>query len=350
MELRHLGIKLALDFGLILLGMREQFINRQLAVFIQAEFLQALVQFFEIWGPAVPSGDVFHEADAFAFDGIGNDDVWLAASGLGFFEGLDHLLHVVAVDGEDFPSETAVFVFERLDVHYVFDPAVNLQAIAVDDANQVVELEMAGFHGGFPDLAFLLLAVAHDAEDPVILLVQLSGERDADGDAQALAERSGGDFHARQFEPVRVSLIGRVELAEERDVFFRAEAGEGQAKIETRRLVAGGPDDAIAVGPIGILGIVIGHAQVERGGDVHDGERATSVPGSCGAKGNQVVAAHQVGLLLQFVNRVRTQNFAGGRILDRHGVAPWRALRIGQDEKPRISLHFERSGACRRGL
>ena len=34
------------------------------------------------------------------------------------------------------------------------------------------------------------------------------------------------------------------------------------------------PDDAIAVGPVGILGIVIGYAKVERGGDVHDGERA----------------------------------------------------------------------------
>ena len=259
----------------------------------------------------MPSGNVFHEADAFALDGVGDDDGRLAGASLCLFKRFDDLLHVVAVDGDDIPSEAAILFFERLDVHHVFHPAVDLQAVAVDDADQVVELEMARFHRSFPDLAFLLLAVSHDAEDVVIFLVQPGGERDANGDAQALAERSGGDFDAGQLEPVRMPLKRRIQLAQERDVFLRAEAGEGEAEIEARRLVSRRPDDAVAVGPVGILGIVIGDAKVERGGDVHDGERAAGVSGGGGAQGGQVVAAHQIGLLFQFVNAVGTQNFAG---------------------------------------
>ena len=89
---------------------------------------------------------------------------------------------------------------------------------------------MARFHRGFPDLAFLLLAVSHDAEDIVILLVQLRGQRDAYGYAQTLAERSGGDFNAWQLQPVRMPLIGRIKLAQEHYIFFRTESGEGQAE------------------------------------------------------------------------------------------------------------------------
>jgi hypothetical protein len=61
---------------------------------------------------------------------------------------------------------------------------------------------------GFPDLAFLLFAVTHDAERLVAFAIQLSCERDSDRDAESLAERTGGGFDAGQFQPVRVALIG----------------------------------------------------------------------------------------------------------------------------------------------
>ncbi len=173
----------------------------------------------------------------------------------------------------------------------------------------------------------------------MIFLVQPGGERKADSDTQALSERTGGDFYAGEFEPVRMSLIGGIQFPKQRDIFFRTESGEGQAEIEAGRLVASGPDDAVAIGPVGILGIVIGHAKVERGGDVHDGERAAGMAGPGGAQCGQVIAAHQVGLLFQFVNVVATQNFAGGRILDRHGVAPWKAPVMATQWAERETAH-----------
>ena len=86
---------------------------------------------------------------------------------------------------------------------------------------------MARFHRRFPDLAFLLLAVSHDAEDVVIFLVEPGGEGNAYRDAQALAKRPGRDFDAGQFEPVWMPLKRRIQLAQESHVFLRAEAGEG---------------------------------------------------------------------------------------------------------------------------
>ena len=123
-----------------------------------------------------------------------------------------------------------VLLRERLDVHDIFHPAINLQAIAVDDADQVVEVEVSGFHGRFPNLALLLFAVAHEAEDLVLLVVELGSQRDADGDAQTLAQRPGGDFNAGQLEPMRMALIGRAQLAQGHDVLDAGKSRQRQAQ------------------------------------------------------------------------------------------------------------------------
>ena len=88
---------------------------------------------------------------------------------------------------------------------------------------------MTSLHGSFPDLALLLLAVAHDAEDLVLLAVEFGGQREADGDAQTLAERARRCFDTGQLQPVGMSLIGRAQLAQRNNVVDGAEAGECQA-------------------------------------------------------------------------------------------------------------------------
>jgi len=145
----------------------------------------------------------------------------------------------------------------------------------------------------------------------VILLIEPGGERNADGNAQPLAERSRGDFYARQFKPMWMSLKRRIEFAQQRDIFFRTESGKGEPKIQAGRFVPRRPNDAIPVRPVGILGIVIGDAKIERGGDIHNRQRAPGVSRTGGAQGGEIVAPHQVGLLFQFVDAVRMQYFAG---------------------------------------
>ena len=54
----------------------------------------------------------------------------------------------------------AELVGERHGVVDLLDGAVDLQAVVVDDHAEVIELLVAGKHGGLPDLALLALAVA----------------------------------------------------------------------------------------------------------------------------------------------------------------------------------------------
>ena len=72
---------------------------------------------------------------------------------------------------------------------------------------------MAGLHGRFPHLSFLLLAVAHDAVDLVLLVIESCCECHAYCNAQTLAQRSRRHFHTRQFQLMRMALIGRAQLA-----------------------------------------------------------------------------------------------------------------------------------------
>ena len=58
-------------------------------------------------------------------------------------------------------------------------------------AQMLSSLEVAGLHDRLPDLPLLLLPVTHEAVDAVVLLVRPGGQRHADGDREALSERTG---------------------------------------------------------------------------------------------------------------------------------------------------------------
>ena len=133
------------------------------------------------------------------------------------------------------------------------------------------------------------------------VVVELARQRHADRDAQALSQRAAGNLDARQLQPMRMSLERRVEFAQGDDVFDGKISGEGQAQIERRRFVSGRPDDAVALLPLGIIGIMISDLQVQSGNDFHHGQRASGVAGAGGAKRHQVVTAHQAGGLLKFI-------------------------------------------------
>ena len=90
------------------------------------------------------------------------------------------------IDSHHLPAERLVFRGDRLDVHHRLGLAVNLQMVVVQDGHDIVELIVSGFHGSFPDLSLLLLAIAHDAEDAVRAAIEPAGERTAHGDAQTL--------------------------------------------------------------------------------------------------------------------------------------------------------------------
>ena len=136
---------------------------------------------------------------------------------------------------------------------------------------------MRGFHGCFPDLAFLLLAIAHDAKCFGRTSIHLLRQSHAYGEAQSLTQRSGGNFNSRQFHAMRMPLEGRTQFAQRHHVFLIEVAGECQARVERWGFVSGRPDNAITHLPVGILGIVVCTAEIQRRGNVHDRKRSAGV-------------------------------------------------------------------------
>ena len=91
-----------------------------------------------------------------------------------------------------------------------------------------------------------------------LLAVELAGQRHADRDAEALPKRSAGDLDPRQLQPVRMSLEWRIELAQSNDVFDGEVSGEAKAEVQSGSFMSGRPDDAVALLPFRIVGIVVG--------------------------------------------------------------------------------------------
>ena len=109
-------------------------------------------------------------------------------------------------------------------------------------------------------------AVAGDHPGPVIDQIVAEhgvevalGDRHADRHREALAERPGGRLDAVEQEILGMAGAGRAELAEARDLLDRRlrVAGQMEQRVDQHRAVAGRQDEAVAVGPVRVGGIVL---------------------------------------------------------------------------------------------
>src|SRR5450631_501463 len=115
-----------------------------------------------------------------------------------------------------------------------------------------------------------------------------------------------------------MALEGRVELAQ-RDYFVKwTKPRESQRNVQCGRLVSGGPDDAVAIRPVGVVRIVIGGMEVEGGSYIHNGERAAGVARACRAQRDKIVTAHQVGCLAKFFDGIIAVDISRYRIHEGH--------------------------------
>ena len=127
------------------------------------------------------------------------------------------------------------------------------ERVDVGDAAQVVEPVDRGDVGRFPDRPFGRLAVAEQHVGAVVRLDAARVERDADGGADALAERAGGDVDERQPRRRMPFEIG-VDLAQLQQLGAIEGAGFGPRGVENRRGVALRQHEAIALGWCGSFG------------------------------------------------------------------------------------------------
>ena len=252
----------------------------------------------------MPVEAALHHPHAAALDRIGDDHLRRADAGrLELAERAQDRIEVVAVDAPDLPAEAAEALVDRLDAHDVLGVAVDAQAVAVDDADQALQPEMARRHRRFPDLALVQLAVAQHAVDPVVALLHPAGKRHADRDREAVAERAGAEVDA--LDLLHVGMVAE-RAAQARVVVEQRrleEAEVGQHRIEADRGVALAQDEAVAIGPVRARRIDPQMGVVERCEQLGRGERAGVVAGARDPGQPHRLQAHEAGAIGEELGR-----------------------------------------------
>ena len=97
-------------------------------------------------------GIIFHERHAFAFHCVRDDHRRLlfhrGSLGKGFLDRRD----IVPVHFDHVPVEAGPLFRERAFIHDVSDEAIQLDAVAVDDRDDIIHPMKAAEHSSFPDL------------------------------------------------------------------------------------------------------------------------------------------------------------------------------------------------------
>ena len=199
------------------------------------------------------------------------------------------------------PAKSAPLLVEIGDLEDVFRTAGGLDLVPVDESRQVIEFEVAGSHGGFPQLAFGLFAIAHDDVDAIGFLVEPEGERHADTDRQALAERSGDGFDAGNTE-VRMPLQQPVQFLDAPQFFAREITAFAERGVLDERCVTLGQQQAVTIGGMRIAGIRIHHVEIENGHGFSQRCGSAPVAGDADTDHFQHVITQLLRPLLQFLD------------------------------------------------
>lgn len=101
----------------------------------------------------MPFGDVLHEADTFAFNGIGDDDGRLVGRCRIGHRGGEFRV-IVPIDFAHVSTESAPLVRDRFGAHHVAGVAGDLECVAVENGDEIVELVVGGSQCRFPVRAF----------------------------------------------------------------------------------------------------------------------------------------------------------------------------------------------------
>ena len=124
----------------------------------------------------------------------------------------------------------------------------------------------------------------------------LAGHGQADGVADALPQRAGRALDARGLVELGVAGGLAVEHAEVLHLVERqVVAAQVQPAVEEHRAVAGGEDEAVAVEPARLVGVVHHRMAVKHGADLGGTERQTEVAGGALVHGVDGEAAGLVG-------------------------------------------------------
>ena len=164
--------------------------------------------------------------------------------------------------------------------------AIDGNLVVVPDHVEAAQLQMAGQRNRFLADAFHQAAIA--GNHPSVVIHQRIAEhaiqvplrhRHAHGHGEALPQRPGGAFHARQFGVFRVTGARGMPLAEALDVIQRRLliAGQVQQRIDQHRTMAGRQHKTIPIRPARRHGIELQMVGEQHGRDIGHAHRHSRV-------------------------------------------------------------------------
>jgi hypothetical protein len=197
---------------------------------------------------------------------------------------------VGVVDGLHVPAVGLEALADVLAVEAQVGRAVERDVVVVVEVDDAPEAQLAGQRGGLGGDALHEVAVGDDREDAVVLDLgaevraqEALGHRHPHAVGEALAQGTRGDLHAgRDVDAVALGVAGgqRAPLAEVLELVERqVVAAEVQHGVQEHRAVAGGEDEAVAVGPRRVCGVVLHDPREEQIGDGSHRHRQPRVPG-----------------------------------------------------------------------
>ena len=203
---------------------------------------------------AVPVVLALGDGNALALHRPRHDHRRLALDGARLGERIEHLVQVVAVDGDGVPAERAPAAGELVEVVLPHRRAALTETVHVGDGAEVIEAVLRGHCRRFPDRAFSRFTVAEQAVGAVVGADAAGVQRAADGGADALAKRPGGDVdkrQARRWVPFEI----RVKVAHLQQLGAIEEAGLRPRRVENRRGVPLREHEAIGAGVLRVFRI-----------------------------------------------------------------------------------------------
>ena len=166
--------------------------------------------------------------------------------------------------------------------------AVDGDVVVVVAEHDLAETQMTGERCRLVADAFGQITVATDAEHVVVEEVgavarpELGlGHRHAHDVAHTLAQRPGGDLDAGRVANLGVTGRGRAPLPKVAEIVEGdAEPRQVQDRVLQDRRVAGREHEAVAVGPVGPLGVVVHHAGEQDVGERGEGHGRALMAGA----------------------------------------------------------------------
>ena len=108
----------------------------------------------------------------------------------------------------------------------------------------------------FPYLPLVQLSVADQGVGLEIFFIEAARQRAPDGNRQSLPERARGRLDAGQTAHVGMPLERTSQLAQGQKKFGVEITRTGQRRVKRRATVSLGKNEAVAVRPFGIFGVV----------------------------------------------------------------------------------------------